>query len=236
MDVSSVVFNQNSAKPDELRAFYADLIRLKPNPDMGEGALMAASTPFLIDGHDAIAGPVKEPARTMTNFMVDDVVQEKSRLEAAGVRFLGPPSQDVISFATFVDPDGNYGQIYSMPGVPAGTEGFAVMRHSAEPERLKSFMRDVVGLSDNHPELGNPFIAGGTSIYIGAHSDITGPAQEPARVMLNFFVGDLAAEQKRIEGHGVNFIRTAGREYWGGVISTFADPDGNYLQLIEFRP
>lgn len=34
----------------------------------------------------------------------------------------------------------------------------------------------------------------------------------------------------------MTFIRTAGREPWGGVISTFADADGNYCQLIEFRP
>jgi predicted enzyme related to lactoylglutathione lyase len=235
MDVSSVVFNLNSPQPDKLRAFYAGLIGLKPNPQMGEGALIAATTPFLVDSHDALSGPTREPARTMTNFMVDDVVKEQARLEAAGVRLLGPPSDDVISFATFVDADGSYGQIFSMPGTPPGAEGFALMRHSADPERLKDFMRNVVGLSDDHPELGNPFIAGGTSIYIGAHSDVTGPSKEPARALINFFVGDLAAEQKRIEEHGVKFIRSAGREPWGGIISTFADPDGNYLQLIEFR-
>jgi hypothetical protein len=32
------------------------------------------------------------------------------------------------------------------------------------------------------------------------------------------------------------FIRTQGREDWGGVISTFLDPNGNYLQMIEFNP
>jgi predicted enzyme related to lactoylglutathione lyase len=236
MDVSSVVFNLNSAQPNELRAFYSDLIRLKPNPDMGEGALLAANTPFIVDSHDALSGPTKEPARTMANFMVDDIVKEQERLEAAGVRFLGPPSDDVISFATFVDPDGTYGQLFNMPGTPPGSEGFAIMRHSGDPERLRDFMRNVVGLSDDHPELGNPFIAGETSIYIGPHSDVAGPSKEPARAMLNFFVADLAAEQKRIESHGVKFIRSAGREPWGGIISTFADPDGNYLQLIEFRP
>jgi hypothetical protein len=34
----------------------------------------------------------------------------------------------------------------------------------------------------------------------------------------------------------VKFSRSQGREYWGGVISTFADPDGNLLQLIQFKP
>jgi predicted enzyme related to lactoylglutathione lyase len=55
-------------------------------------------------------------------------------------------------------------------------------------------------------------------------------------MLVNFFVDDLQAEQSRLEGQGVRFIRTAGREEWGGVISTFLDPDGNYCQLIEYRP
>jgi predicted enzyme related to lactoylglutathione lyase len=34
----------------------------------------------------------------------------------------------------------------------------------------------------------------------------------------------------------VKFIREKGTEYWGGVISTFNDPDGNTIQLMEFKP
>jgi len=71
---------------------------------------------------------------------------------------------------------------------------------------------------------------------IDGHSEIHGPTKEPPRVLLNLMVDDLAAEQSRLEGQGVRFIRTAGREYWGGVISTFLDPDGNYIQLIEYKP
>lgn len=236
MDATGFVFNLNSHKPDELRAFYRDTIGLKPNPEMGEGALIAGSTPFLIDSHSELSGPAKEPARTIMNFECNDVEKEKVRLEGAGVKFLGPPSDDVVSFATFVDPDGNYGQIFSMKDAPPGDNMFAVMRTSEEPERLRTFLRDVVGLSDNYPEYGNPFIAGGTWMYIGAHSEVHGQAADPARFIINLFVDDLATEQKRIEGHRVKFLRSAGREYWGGVISTFQDPDGNYLQLIEFKP
>jgi hypothetical protein len=39
-----------------------------------------------------------------------------------------------------------------------------------------------------------------------------------------------------LEAKGVQFIRTQGKEWWGGTISTFVDPDGNYIQLLEFRP
>ncbi|MGD9934968.1 MAG: VOC family protein [Dehalococcoidia bacterium] len=235
MNVHGLSISLNSTQPVALFEFYRDRLHVKANPDMGEMALMAGSTPLLLDGHSELAGPAQEPARTLLNFLVDDVGQEQQRLEAAGVRFLGKPSADVISFSTYVDPDGNYGQIFSMPGVP-GDGSLAVGRHSGDPERLRLFMRDVVGLSDDLAAPGSPFIVGGTAIYISSHSEVHGPSTEPARLLISFFVDDLAAEQRRIEGHGVQFIRTAGREDWGGLISTFPDPDGNYLQLIGFRP
>ena len=239
MEVSQLVFNPNSADPKALHAFYADVIRLDPNPQMGDDALMAAGTPFIVDSHSDLSGPTQEPARTMANFAVDDLVAETERLEAAGVQFLvrrGPPVPGEIAFATFIDPDGGYGQIFQAHGVPAGSRMFVVSRHTGDPDRMRTFYRDVVGLSEGPPELGSPFMAGGASLYISPHSEVSGNAREPARVLLNFFVADLAAEQRRMESHGVEFIRTAGREPWGGVISTFPDPDGNYLQLIEFRP
>jgi predicted enzyme related to lactoylglutathione lyase len=234
--IENLIVNINSEDPQALFAFYRDKIGLKPNPEMGETTLMAATTPFVIDGHSEVKGASKEPPRTIFNFSVDDVVKEKARLEAAGVQFLGPPSNDPISFATFTDPDGNYGQVFSMAGAPAGLQMFAVARTSEDAPRMQEFYRNVVGLSDDSPQLGNPFMAGETFLYVSPHSEVHGPAQEPPRVLLNFVVEDLAAEQKRIEGHGVKFIRTAGKEPWGGVLSTFIDPDGNYLQLMEFHP
>lgn len=236
MNATGFAFNLNSAQPDVLRDFYRDIIGLKPNPQMGEGALLAGDTPFLIDSHSEITGPTVEPARTMMNFQVDDVIAGKKRLEGKGVRFISEPTKEPISFATFVDPDGNYGQIYSITGAPAGGEGFAVTRSSGAADRLRAFYRDVAGLSDNYPERGNPFVIDTTPVYAVAHSEVTGPAREPARVLLNVFVDDLAAEQRRMESAGARFIRTAGKEFWGGVISTFVDPDGVYSQLIEFKP
>lgn len=113
---------------------------------------------------------------------------------------------------------------------------FNVNITSEHPDRLAAFYRDIVGLP-TIPDMGeNALIAGGTPFLIDGHSETTGDAKEPQRVLLNFFVEDLAAEQKRLEAEGVRFIRTAGEEFWGGVISTFVDPDGNYAQLIEFHP
>jgi predicted enzyme related to lactoylglutathione lyase len=115
-------------------------------------------------------------------------------------------------------------------------QSFNINITSEDPERLVAFYRDVVGLPV-HPQMGDgAFDVAGAALLIDGHSETRGSANEPQRVLINFFVADLAAEQARIEAQGVEFIRTAGREYWGGVISTFPDPDGNYLQIIEFRP
>ncbi len=108
--------------------------------------------------------------------------------------------------------------------------------NSTQPATLFEFYRDVVGLPVV-PDMGETALdMAGTALIFDGHSEIAGPAKEPARHLLNFFVDDVAAEQARIEGHGVKFCRTAGREYWGGIISTFNDPDGNFVQIIEFRP
>ncbi len=108
---------------------------------------------------------------------------------------------------------------------------------SEDPQRLGDFYRDVVQLQAN-PQIGeHAFIVGeGATFIIDGHSETKGQAKEPHRVLINFFVDDLKAEQARLEAQGVQFIRKEGREFWGGVISTFLDPDGNYAQLMEYKP
>jgi predicted enzyme related to lactoylglutathione lyase len=107
---------------------------------------------------------------------------------------------------------------------------------SEHPEALATFYRDVVGLEPEQNMGEGAFKVAGAHFLIDGHSDTKGQNPEPQRTLINFFVEDLAAEQARLEAQGVKFIRTAGKEYWGGVISTFVDPDGNYAQLIEFNP
>ena len=41
------------------------------------------------------------------------------------------------------------------------------------------------------------------------------------------------AEQARIEAQGVSFIQRKGCDERGGIVSTFLDPDGNYVQLLQ---
>ena len=101
--------------------------------------------------------------------------------------------------------------------------------------RLGEFYRETVGLPQQTGMGDYAFVFGGTTLAFDGHNEPSGAAKEPSRVIFSMFVDDLAAEQKALEAKGVKFSRTAGKEEWGGIISTFADPDGNLMQLIEFK-
>ncbi len=105
--------------------------------------------------------------------------------------------------------------------------------NSEDPDRLTAFYRDTVGFRADERS-GGLHIREGIQLFIASHSEVSGPTKEPPRVLFNFFVDDLKAEQARLEAAGVPFIRKEGVEWWGGIISTFVDPDGNYCQLMEF--
>ena len=107
--------------------------------------------------------------------------------------------------------------------------------NSGDPQRLRTFYRDVVGLPVFEAREEALQVAGMTLDFDG-HREVSGGTKEPARILLNLFIDDIAAEEARITSHGVEFVRSKGREYWGGVISTFVDPDGNFVQLVQFDP
>jgi predicted enzyme related to lactoylglutathione lyase len=106
---------------------------------------------------------------------------------------------------------------------------------SEQPEALHRFYQDVVGL-EMDPVSGG-FVIGESALFtIDGHSETHGPTKEPSRFLFSFQVEDARAERERLEAQGVRFIRREGQEFWGGIFSTFVDPDGNYAQFMEFRP
>lgn len=100
--------------------------------------------------------------------------------------------------------------------------------------RMTEFYRDTLGfpLHSERPY----FVAfewGAMRFSIGLHSEISGPARDPRRVMINLATPDIHALHARLSASGVSFIRPPEREHWGGWVATFADPDGNILQLLQ---
>ena len=115
---------------------------------------------------------------------------------------------------------------------------FLVILHSERPDQLVEFYRDVVGLTPRFEVTPGAFSASADApfnLIVEPHSAVRGSAAEPERLMLNFVVDDARAEQQRLKSRGVPFIRDAAEEPGVGLFATFADPDGNYCQLIEFH-
>lgn len=76
---------------------------------------------------------------------------------------------------------------------------------------------------------------GSAFLSIGPHSEIKGKAIEPQRVIINFETKEVKKEFERIKKLGAKVIKDPysmeGAE--GFLIATFADPDGNYFQLMS---
>jgi len=67
---------------------------------------------------------------------------------------------------------------------------------------------------------------------IGEHSEVKGKAKEPQRVILNLETKAVKEEFERIKKEAGAVVIKEPYEMQGAWIATFADPDGNYFQLM----
>ena len=72
---------------------------------------------------------------------------------------------------------------------------------------------------------------GDTFFSVGEHSEMSGPSKDSGRVMFNFETKEVKEEFERIKKLGAKVIKEP-YEMGGSWIATFADPDGNYFQLM----
>lgn len=101
---------------------------------------------------------------------------------------------------------------------------------SSQAEEMKQWYSRAFGVSAN--EMG-AFDFGGFQLFIEPHSEVSGPTKEPARVILNMNVDDCRAVEKQLKEAGVRWVREVEQQPFG-LIGTLADPDGNYLQIIQW--
>lgn len=73
------------------------------------------------------------------------------------------------------------------------------------------------------------------SLSIGPHSEVKGKAKEPQRFILNIETPEVQKEFDRIKKAGATVVKEP-YEMGGAWIATFADPDGNYFQLVSPMP
>jgi predicted enzyme related to lactoylglutathione lyase len=112
----------------------------------------------------------------------------------------------------------------------------SIMIGSANPKALAEFYEKVLDKKVDMQE-GDwyGFSAGSCYLSIGFHDKVKGKSENPERIILNFETKEIKEEFQRIKALGATVIA----ELYGmdegettGSIATFADPDGNYFQLM----
>ena len=245
MHINTFLFATTTDDPGRLTTFYRDTIGLPSRDEVAPGACGAGAAMLGFGTHDDTQGPAAEPARFLVDLVVADAKAERERLEASGVEFIRKEGVEEWggTISTFRDPDGNIVQLMQLPDgmapplEPGQVGGFTLDITSENPEPMVTFYRDVVGLAP-FPAMGphGLEVADGVHMHVDTHSETCGAAAEPQRRMINFMVDDVRAERARMEAAGARFFRKEGTEFWGGIISSCLDPDGNIIQLIEIDP
>jgi predicted enzyme related to lactoylglutathione lyase len=101
---------------------------------------------------------------------------------------------------------------------------------SSNVEQMKDWYGKAFDVKENSM---GAFELGAVQLFIEAHSEVSGPTKEPARVLINLDVDDARGIEGRLTQQGVRWVRPVQQEAFG-LIGTIADPDGNYVQIIQW--
>lgn len=101
---------------------------------------------------------------------------------------------------------------------------------SSRVDEMKTWYRRAFGVTEN--DMG-AFEFGGVQLFIEPHSEVTGPVLEPARSIINLNVEDAEGLAEHLRQLDTKYVREVEQESFG-LIGTVADPDGNYLQIIQW--
>ena len=115
-----------------------------------------------------------------------------------------------------------------------GLAGVLVWTEASRFDALRSFYVDVLGLTPRSDRDGFVnFEWGDQRLTIHLHDAVSGPTNEPHRVMLNLAVEGIDELVRRARDAGVTVLRPPERESWGGIVASLVDPDGTTVQLFE---
>ena len=113
----------------------------------------------------------------------------------------------------------------------------SVLVGSSQAEALAAFYEKVFGKPPEFRDSGySGWQVGSAFLTVGPHSEMKGATREPGRILINFETAQVKEEFARIKGTGATVVKEPyqmegmGANDW---IATFADPDGNYFQLMS---
>lgn len=110
----------------------------------------------------------------------------------------------------------------------------SLMLGSTQVEKMAKFYQEVFQKKADMEEGGwYGWQVGSCFLTLGEHSDAKGQSKEPFRIMFNLETTDVQKEFDRIKDiENVTVVKEPYDPGMGALIATFADPDGNYFQLM----
>lgn len=121
-----------------------------------------------------------------------------------------------------------------------GLEALNLFTSSAK--KLTAFYKNKIGLKvafegvmGDNSDVYELKLGKGASLYIMDHSKVKGKNKNPDRIIFNIEVDDIKKETARMKKAKVKQIQPTYHVEGYGWISTFADVDGNYFQLVQVK-
>ncbi len=108
-----------------------------------------------------------------------------------------------------------------------------------DPDRLVAYYGSLLGTPTFSEGGYTAWMVGTGGITVGPHSEVHGPNEQPGRIIMNITTADVPGDAARLAAAGAIVVREAYEfeQMPGTWIATFADPDGNYFQLVSpFEP
>jgi predicted enzyme related to lactoylglutathione lyase len=111
----------------------------------------------------------------------------------------------------------------------------SILIGSEDPEGLVGYYTKLFG----EPGFANGgytgWMIGTGAVTVGPHDQVKGKNTEPGRVIWNIETADVKSEFDRLVEAGATVVQEpySPGEEMDGQIATFADPDGNYFQLMS---
>lgn len=107
----------------------------------------------------------------------------------------------------------------------------SILLGTTQPEQLKEWYRKALAPDYNGE---GPIDLGGFLLVIEGRDDVDAKNNEPGRMIVNFHVDDFDAVEAQLKAAGVEWVQPP-EDRPSGRFGTFTDPDGNFLQIIQFK-
>ncbi|HSL09958.1 MAG TPA: VOC family protein [Actinomycetota bacterium] len=117
----------------------------------------------------------------------------------------------------------------------------SVLIGSEDPQRLRTFYTSLLGEPTWEADGYTTWQIGNGWLTVGFHDEVKGTNPSPGRLIWNIETADVAATFERMRDAGATVVAEPyqmGDDFdeFTGWIATFADPDGNYFQLLSPMP